>query len=134
MSVPAITLFESAGSITNALTGTCGNAFSPEPFAAVQFGVVRLVVFQTLMTPKADSVMYATFWLFGSIATRATKALGTTLFGSRLVIAGDPVVVPHRPPLRRPTTRTLSFAGEIPIALIGMPAGGVTALFSSSGA
>src|SRR5688572_16540093 len=56
MSVPAIRRFEFAGSITNALTGTCGTAVSPEPLAGVQLGDVRLVVFQMLVTPKAESV------------------------------------------------------------------------------
>src|SRR5687767_9851072 len=107
---------------------------SPEPLAGVQFGVVRLVVFQTLVTPKADRVMYATLGFLGSIAARATNTLGITLFGSRLFMTAEPVVVPQSPPLRSPTTRTLSLVGEIPMALIGMPAAGVTAVLTSRGA
>ena len=38
-----------------------------------------------------------------------------------LASTAEPVVVAHTAPEARPTTRTLSFDGAIPIALIGMP-------------
>src|SRR5688500_7871452 len=119
MSVPAKSRLESAGSITKALTGTCGKTFVPEPLAGVQFGDVRLVVFQTFVTPKPESVMYAVSGLFGSTAARATKTFGTTFVGSRFVKSGDPVVVPQIPPFSWPTSRTLSLAGPIIITLLG---------------
>src|SRR5262245_1033862 len=105
--------------MTNPLTGTCGRPLAE----AVHVGLAALkfVVFQMLDKPKAESVTKALSALVGSTTVRAIKLFGTTPPASRLVSVDDPVVVPNRPPLVRPTIRTASFWGAMPIALIATP-------------
>ena len=98
MSEPAKTLCESKGSIANAFTGTSG---IPEPDAThVGLPERRFVVFQTCCPaarPKPFSVTYATFALFGSIATRPTYLAGIGPVTSLMVVEPGVVEQIYRP-------------------------------------
>ena len=82
----------------------------------------RFVFFQTVCpagSPNAEYVTYATFLLFGSIATSPAGLAGSAPEMS--VIVFEPFVVAKTFPFVSPTMRTLSSCGETAIDAIRRP-------------
>src|SRR5947209_5506348 len=100
--------------------------------AHVGVAALRLVVFQICFPamPKPEKATYAVFMSWGSITARETYFTGKSALVT-FVMVDEPVVVANTLPFRNPTILTLSFWGEMPIALIGWPATSAAGTFAA---